>query len=133
LFAYGLAVNGLPYLLPRLIAHRTARKETDYATTRLLASIVAFPLFWALEIWIVWRLAGLGWALGFAASLPVSGLLAYRYLGGVSRLQNQLRFGWLSLTHRRFATRLLDERQALVAELERAKDDYLRATRGSSF
>jgi hypothetical protein len=132
-FAYGLAVNGLPYLLPRLIAHRTARKETDYATTRLLASIVAFPLFWALEIWIVWRLAGPGWALGFAASLPVSGLLAYRYLGGVGRLQNQLRFGWLSLTHRHFATRLLDERQALVAELERAKDDYLRATRGSSF
>jgi glycerol-3-phosphate O-acyltransferase/dihydroxyacetone phosphate acyltransferase len=133
LFAYGLAVNGLPYLLPRLLAHRTARKETDYATTRLLASIVAFPLFWALEIWIVWRLAGLAWALGFAASLPVSGLLAYRYLGGVGRLQHQLRFGWLSLTHRRFATRLLEERRALVAELERAKDDYLRATRGSSF
>jgi len=132
-FAYGLVVNGLPYLLPRLLAHRTARKETDYATTRLLASVVAFPLFWALEIWIVWRLAGLGWAVGFAASLPVSGLLAYRYLGGVGRLQSRLRFRWLSLTHRRFATRLLEERRALVSELERAKDDYLRATRGSSF
>jgi len=119
-FAYGLAVNGLPYLLPRLLAHRTARKETDYATTRLLASIVAFPLFWALEIWIVWRLAGLGWALAFAASLPVSGLLAYRYLGGVGRLQSRLRFRWLSLTHRRFATRLLEERRALVSKLERA-------------
>jgi 1-acyl-sn-glycerol-3-phosphate acyltransferase len=132
-FAYGLVVNGLPYLLPRLLAHRTARKETDYATTRLLASVVAFPLFWALEIWIVWRLAGLGWAVGFAASLPASGLLAYRYLGGVGRLQSRLRFRWLSLTHRRFATRLLEERRALVSELERAKDDYLRATRGSSF
>ena len=132
-FAYGVVVNGLPYLLPRLIAHRAARKETDYATTRLLASIVAFPLFWALETWIVWRLAGIGWALGFAASLPISGLLAYRYLGGVGRLQGQLRFAWLSLTHRHLATRLLAERQALVAELEHAKDDYLRATRGSSF
>ena len=105
-------------------------------TTRrrgLLASIVAFPLFWALEIWIVWRLLGPAWALGFALSLPVSGLLAYRYLGGVGRLRNQLRFGVLSLTHRQSATRLLAERQALVAELERAKDDYLAATRGSSF
>ena len=132
-FAYGLVVNGLPYLLPRWLARRTARKETDYATTRLLASIVAFPLFWALEIWIVWRLLGPAWALGFALSLPVSGLLAYRYLGGMSRLRNQLRFGVLSLTHRQSATRLLAERQALVAELERAKDDYLAATRGSSF
>jgi len=132
-FAYGLVVNGLPYLLPRWLARRTARKETDYATTRLLASVVAFPLFWALEIWIVWRLLGPGWAIGFAFSLPVSGLLAYRYLGGMNRLRNQLRFGLLSLTHRQSATRLLAERQALVAELERAKDDYLAATRGSSF
>jgi len=132
-FAYGLVVNGLPYLLPRWLARRTARKETDYATTRLLASIVAFPLFWAIEIWIVWRLLGPAWALGFALSLPASGLLAYRYLGGMSRLRNQLRFGVLSLTHRQSATRLLAERQALVAELERAKDDYMAATRGSSF
>ena len=132
-FAYGLLVNGLPYLLPRWLARRTARKETDYATTRLLASTVAFPLFWALEIWIVWRLLGPAWALGFALSLPVSGLIAYRYLGGVSRLQSQLRFGLLSLTHRQSAARLLAERQALVTELERAKDDYLAATRGSSF
>jgi hypothetical protein len=132
-FAYGLVVNGLPYLLPRWLARRTARKETDYATTRLLASIVAFPLFWAIEIWIVWRLLGPAWALGFALSLPLSGLLAYRYLGGMSRLRNQLRFGVLSLTHRQSATRLLAERQALVTELERAKDDYLAATRGSSF
>jgi 1-acyl-sn-glycerol-3-phosphate acyltransferase len=133
LFAYGLLVNGLPYLLPRWLAHRTARKETDYATTRLLASIVAFPLFWALEIWIVWRLSSLGWAALFALSLPVSGLLAYRYLRGVGRLRAQLRFGWLSLAHRHSATRLLAERQALVSLLERAKDDYLGATRGSSF
>jgi 1-acyl-sn-glycerol-3-phosphate acyltransferase len=133
LFAYALVVNGLPYLLPRWLARRTARKETDYATTRLLASIVAFPLFWAIETWIVWRLLGPAWTLAFALSLPFSGLLAYRYLGGVSRLRNQVRFGVLSLTHRHSATRLLAERQAVVAELERAKDDYLAATRGSSF
>jgi glycerol-3-phosphate O-acyltransferase/dihydroxyacetone phosphate acyltransferase len=132
-FAYGLLVNGLPYLLPRWLARRTARKETDYATTRLLASIVAFPLFWTIEIWIVWRLLGSAWALGFALSLPLSGLLAYRYLGGASRLRSQLRLGFLSLTHHQAATHLLSERQALVAELERAKDEYLAATRGSSF
>jgi 1-acyl-sn-glycerol-3-phosphate acyltransferase len=132
-FAYGLLVNGLPYLLPRWLARRTARKETDYATTRLLASIVAFPLFWALEVWVIWRLSSLAWAGLFALSLPLSGLVAYRYLGGMGRLRSQLRFGWLSLTHRHSATRLLAERRALISELERAKDDYLAATRGSSF
>jgi hypothetical protein len=45
LFAYGAAVNFLPYSLPGWLAGRMSRRQTDYATTRLLASVVAFPLF----------------------------------------------------------------------------------------
>lgn len=131
-FLYAVAVNGLPYLVPRWLARRTARKETDYATTRLLASVVAFPLFWGAEIWIIWRLGGALWTLLFAASLPVSGLLGYRYLGGVGRLGNQLRFGWLSLTRHQAASRLLAARQEIIAGLEKAKSDYL-AARGGTF
>lgn len=132
-FAYGLAVNALPYLVPRWLARRTARRETDYATTRLLASIVAFPLFWGLEVWLVWRLTTAAWAALFALSLPLSGLVAYRYLGGVGRLRNQIGFGLLALTRRQSASRLLAERRALIAEIEQAKTDFLAATKGSSF
>lgn len=132
-FAYGVVVSGLPYFVPRWLARRMARKETDYATTRLLASIVAIPLFWGLETWLVWRLAGPGWAALFALSLPLSSLVAYRYLGGIARLKSQIGFGVLALTRRTSATRLLVERQSLIAEIEQAKIDYLTATRGSSF
>jgi hypothetical protein len=62
LFAYGAAVNFLPYYLPGWLARRMARRETDYATMRLLASVVAFPLFWSLETWLV------GWLAGWPAS-----------------------------------------------------------------
>jgi 1-acyl-sn-glycerol-3-phosphate acyltransferase len=132
-FVYGAIVNALPYFLPRAIARRVARKETDYATTRLLASIVAFPLFWGLETWVVWSLFGWGWGLAFLASLPLSGLLAYRYLRGVGRLRGQLRWGVLALTRRPAAARLLDARRSIITELERAQTDYLAATRGSTF
>ncbi len=132
-FAYGAVVNFLPYYLPRLIAHRMADKETSYATTRLLAAIVAFPIFWGLETWIVWRFAGPVWAIVFAVSLPVSGLLAYRYLGGIGRLRSRLRFGFLALTRHAAASRLTAARGAVIAELDRAKNDYLAATRGSSY
>jgi 1-acyl-sn-glycerol-3-phosphate acyltransferase len=132
-FAYGAAVNALPYFIPRWLARRAARRETDYATTRLLASIVAFPLFWGLETWLAWRLLGTAWALAFAVSLPVSGVLAYRYLRGAERLSGELRFAAMALTRRHTASRLLAERQAIIGELERAKADYLAATRGSSF
>jgi len=133
IFLYGVVVNGLPYFIPRWISHRFSRKETDYATTRLLASIAAQPLFWGLETWLVWRFAGAAWAAAFAVSLPLSGLLAYRYLGGIGRLGSQLRLGTMALVRRQSATRLLDARREIIAELERAKNDYLAATRGSSF
>ena len=132
-FAYGALVNGLPYFVPRWLARRLARKETDYATVRLLASIVALPLCWGLEIWAVAWLAGGPAALAFAVSLPLSGLLAYRYLVGAGRLRSRLRLGAVALRQEQATRRLVAERQALLGELEHAKADYLAATRGSSF
>ena len=129
-FAYGYLVNALPFYVPRWLARRTARKETDYATTRFLASIVAYPVFWGVETWLVGRVFGVSWVLPFALTLPVSGLLASRYLIGAGRLRNQLRLGVLALRHGTAAKQLMAERQALIAELERAKDDYLTATKG---
>ncbi len=133
LFVYGATVNALPYFVPRWLAHRMARKETDYATVRFLASIVCLPVFWGLEIWTVGRLTGGTTAVLFALSLPVSGLLAFRYLRGAGRLGRAFRFSVLSLTHAQAVRRLIAERLVIVAELDRAKADYLAATRGSSF
>jgi hypothetical protein len=132
-FVYGAAVNALPYVVPRWLAERLAHKETDYATVRFLASVVAFPVFWGLETWLVARLTAPGWALLFALSLPLSGLLAFRYLRGAGRLGRVLRFSTFSLMHEGDARQLVAERQAIIADLDRAKSDYLTATRGSSF
>jgi hypothetical protein len=131
LFSYGAAVNFLPYYLPGWLAGRMSRKQTDYATTRLFASVVAFPLFWALETSLVGWAAGLRWALVFFVSLPVGGLIAYRYVVGTGRLRHQLRFGALLLTRAQEARRLLAERRELVEELLRAKQDYLGKAKGS--
>ena len=133
IFAYGAVVNALPYFVPRWIARTMTTKETDYATARLLSGIVLFPLFWAVETWVVWRLTTFWIAALFLASLPVSGLLAYPYLGGLGRLRQQWRFGMLSVTRNQAARHLLVHRQQILEELERAKNDYLAATQGSSF
>ena len=132
LFAYGAAVNFLPYYLPGWLAGRMSRRPTDYATIRLLASVVAFPLFWALETALVGGAAGLRWALAFFLSLPLGGLVAYRYLVGTGRLRHQLRFGALLLTRAQEARRLLAERREIIEELERAKRDYVEGARGPS-
>jgi len=108
-----------------------ARKETDYATVRFLTSVVAFPLFWAVETWVVGRLIGAAGAAIFALSLPLSGLIAYRYLVGASRLRSRLRLSALAFARGRAARCLVVEREALIAELARAQADYL-APRGSN-
>jgi hypothetical protein len=102
-----------------------SRRPTDYATTRLLASVVAFPLFLALETSLVGWAAGLRWALALFLSLPLGGLIAYRYLVGTGRLRHQLRVGALLLTRAQEARRLVAERRQILGELERAKRDYL--------
>ena len=130
-FVYGVVVNGLPYLIPRWLARRMARKETDYATVRFLASVVAFPLFWTLETCVVAWLIGTAGAAVFAASLPLSGLIAYRYLVGASRLRSRLRLSVLAFAGARAARCLEVEREAILAELTRAQADYL-ATSGSN-
>jgi glycerol-3-phosphate O-acyltransferase / dihydroxyacetone phosphate acyltransferase len=132
LFAYGAAVNFLPYYLPGWLAGRMSRRPTHYATTRLLASVVAFPLFWALETSLVGWAAGLRWALAFFLSLPLGGLIAYRYLVGTGRLRHQLRFGALLLTRAQEARRLLAERREILGELERTRRDYLEGAKGPS-
>jgi hypothetical protein len=133
LFLYGAAVNALPYFIPRWLARKLARKETDYATVRLLGSVVAFPLFWGLEIWAVQHLVGGVAAVAFALSLPVTGLLAFRYLGGLLRLRQAFRFATLTWRHGNIARALVEERRAILGELEAAKAEYLAATHGSSF
>jgi hypothetical protein len=126
-FLYGTVVNALPYLIPRWLARTFAQRETDYATIRLLSSVVAFPLCWGMETWVVWRATGSGWAIGFAASLPLSGLFAYHYLRGLHRLRANTRFAILALTRRHVASRILVERRAIIEALERAKADFLLA------
>ena len=133
LFVYGATVNFLPYWIPRWVARRRSRKETDYATWRFLTAMVALPLFWGLEILIVARLAGRAAAAVFAVSLPISGIIAYRYWVGAGRFRSRLRLGALALGRAHAARRLTTERQALIAELEQAKNEYLAATKGSSF
>ncbi|HKN47241.1 MAG TPA: lysophospholipid acyltransferase family protein [Candidatus Polarisedimenticolia bacterium] len=125
-FVYGAVVNGLPYLIPRWLARRLARKETDYATVRFLASVVAFPLCWMLETSVVGWLTGAAGAAVFALSLPLTGLVAYRYLVGAGHLRSRLRFGVLAFTREQAARCLVAEREAIIAELERIQANDLR-------
>ncbi|MCS7311574.1 MAG: lysophospholipid acyltransferase family protein [Acidobacteria bacterium] len=128
-FLYGAVTSGLPYWIPRWLARHWARKETTYATVRFLASVSLFPLFWGMEAWLVGTLTNPGIAGAFLLSLPLTGLLAHRYLSGWARLGQALRFLRLVRTHRGAVRRILTRRRQILEDLERAKQDYLQVRR----
>src|SRR4030095_16516848 len=75
---------------------RMAKRQRGARSSQaLLASIVTCPLFWSLETLLVWWVAGLRWALAFFLSLPLGGLIAYRYVIGTGRVRHRVRFGAL--------------------------------------
>jgi len=129
LFLYGEVMNFLPYSLPRFLSRRLARKETDYATAKLLVIVVVLPLFYGLQTWLVWRVFGRAVGLLYGVSLPLSGLFALRYWAEIRGMIRSLRVSYLNLTRRQMVASLLKEREQLIAELDAARENFLLATR----
>ena len=127
-------MNALPYLVPRWLARRIAKKETDYATTRLLASVAAFPaLLGARDVaGVARRRPGVGRVLRAQPAVERARGVPLSRRHGALRERAALR-RCSPLTRRHAASRLLDARRAVIALIEQAKTDYLAATRGSSF
>ena len=133
-FLYGVVVNGLPYFLPRWLARRFARKETDYATTRFLSSIVAIPLVLGPR-----DLAGVA-AGRTRLGGPLRGVpsaeraprlpLSRRRSGGCAASSASGRWPWRGASP---PPGCWTRARTIIAELERAKNDYLAATQGSTF
>src|SRR5207245_1815132 len=82
---------------------RTAEEE---ATDKMAAGLVLYPMCWALEGWLVWRLAGLALFLTFLLAVIPSGVLALAWRERLGDVGRQARaFVWL-LTDRDLARRL---------------------------
>jgi len=130
-FAYVFVEWGQPYFVIRQVA-RDPLRSGDLLGTGLAIRVALAMLVLAPAGLVAWLL-GAAWALAFALALPLSGIVAYRYWVGAGRLTSRLRLNLLALTREHAARRLTAERQAIIGELERAKAEYLAATKGSPF
>jgi len=108
------------------------RKETDYATWRSLTAMLALPLFWGLEILVVGRLRGRRpWQ--SSPSRCRSPGPRVPLLGRRRPPPDRLRFGALALVRAHAARRLTTDRQAIIEELEQAKNGIPRRNEGELF
>jgi hypothetical protein len=122
LACWGIVSHAAPYWLTGQIAKRLGRTSEEEATDKMAVGLVIYPLLWALEGWLVWRLAGRGALVLFILLIVPSGLLALVWRERLGRFVGQARaFVWF-LTDRGLHRRLLEERRALVAELRELAD-----------
>jgi glycerol-3-phosphate O-acyltransferase / dihydroxyacetone phosphate acyltransferase len=132
---WGIVSHAAPYWLTGQIAKRLGRTAEEEATDKMAVGLVIYPLLWAIEGWIIWRLPGRGGLVVFLLLIVPSGLLALIWRERLGRFIRQARaFVWF-LADRDLHRRLLDERRALVTELrelaDRVPPDLLRSDRAS--
>ncbi len=126
--AWGAINHFLPYQLSRWISRKFAKKETDYATVRILSGIVLYSLFYAGQIYLVIRGYGLIPATVYGFTLPMSGGFAYYYWEKFRTMRNNFKSFLVLITRKRLLKNLIQQRERLINTMDEAKEEYLRAS-----
>jgi 1-acyl-sn-glycerol-3-phosphate acyltransferase len=116
--ALGMVAHAVPYRLTAL-AVSALRPPADVAATyKLTAGAVCYPLCWAAEGWLAWRLGGPWLLAAFCLALVPGGLIALTWQERLARVR-QRALGFLHfLADRDRHGHLVARRRALVERLE---------------
>jgi 1-acyl-sn-glycerol-3-phosphate acyltransferase len=125
---YGAVNHFLPYQLSRWISRKIAKRETDYATVRILCGIILYTFFYVVQIYVVLRWLGLIRAAIYGFTLPMSGAFAYYYWEKFRAMREDFRSFFVLLTRKRLLSHLIRQRAQLIETMDQAKEEYLRAS-----
>jgi hypothetical protein len=76
--APGILLSWVPFRLVDWVARRFTSSADEPASYKVLAALLFFPGWWALEAAAVWRLAGPAAALAILIAAPVTGAVTLR-------------------------------------------------------
>lgn len=125
---WGAVNHFFPYQISRLVSRKIAKKETDYATVRILSGMVLYTLFYAAQIYAVFRWFGLFPAIIYGITLPIAGAFAYYYKEKFRKMREDLKLFSIMITRKQLLQKLVEQRERLIALMDEAKEEYLRAT-----
>jgi 1-acyl-sn-glycerol-3-phosphate acyltransferase len=125
---WGAMNHFLPYRLSRWFSRKIAKRETDYATVRILCGIVLYTLFYTIQIYWVLRTYSLIPAVIYGFTLPMFGGFAYYYKEKLRAMRDNLKSFFFFLTRKRLLKHLILQRERLILTMDEAKEEYLRAS-----
>jgi 1-acyl-sn-glycerol-3-phosphate acyltransferase len=114
---WGLGNHLIPYQLTALGVRLIGPPPAAEATYKLSAGLVLYPLCWAGQGWLAWRIGG-GWLLAlFLASLIPTGFFALTWHGRLWRFRREARGYFQFLGNRDLRHRLIGRRRAILEEV----------------
>jgi len=127
IYLYGVINNIIPYKLPRLIAKQFARSKSEIAPTKLITGIGIFVIYYILEI-LIFSLVFNNQLLTiiYISSLIPSGNFVLSYIFRIRKYRQHLRFLTVFYQKRYLMYQIIEERQALIQFINKAKDEYIK-------
>lgn len=122
---FGAINNFLPFEIPGWIAGKIS-KEIEYkGAIGMVGGMFTFSIFYSLQIITVWKLSHSQWlTMAYGISLPLSGLFAYWYWHTVNKIRTKWILMMLFYKKSVFISNLISEREQIIAEFDKAKDEY---------
>ena len=126
IYLYGVINNIIPYKLPRLIAKQFSRSKSEIAPTKLITGIGIFVIYYILEI-LFFSLVFNNQLLTiiYISSLIPSGNFVLSYIFKIRKYRQHLRFLTIFYQKRYLMYQIIEERQALIKFINKAKDEYI--------
>jgi len=124
---FGLAGNWLPFQLTAWLGARLAPDRTKTHLIQFCVGAALFPGWYALLLYFAQRIFGSAALLPVGLGLPVAGLFAREYFRYMKTRRRLLRFAALEVMLGVRVQELRLERRRLVANLDRAMNQYLAA------
>lgn len=126
-YLYGLLTNYVPYILPAKVADALTEEKEFVAPILMTAGIFTFAFFYALEIYLVYYFTKApGLTIIFAFSLPMAGFFVWGYYRKLTHTIANLKLLALFFNKNSLVWDLMQQRHAIINDLELAKQQYLR-------
>jgi hypothetical protein len=120
----GMAAWALPFFLTRYVAPRFRPELEQVATYKVGTAVLAFPL-WLLAVGVVvWLTWGTRAALVTLVALPITGLAAIAWADRQAEVREDVRVFLRARRSRRGVDRLAEQRERLVAALDRVSQEW---------
>jgi glycerol-3-phosphate O-acyltransferase / dihydroxyacetone phosphate acyltransferase len=125
-YIYGLVSNYLPYKIPGWVAKRMAKTIEFLGPIAMVLGTFTFLIFYTVQIWLVHRFFHNTWlTVAYGISLPLGGAFAYYYWHTVDYIRSRWHLVSLFWKRAQLIANLINERQAIVTEFDKAREEYM--------